>query len=358
MKRLIIAVLVILGVGIVGFQLAGDRLIVGLMKRQAIASMNGDALAGMADGLNVVVCGAGSPLPDPTRAGPCLLVVAGDQVFVVDAGSGSPRNFGPMGINAGAVDAVLLTHFHSDHIDGLGELMLQRWAGGGHDTPLTVHGPTGVERVVAGFNAAYAHDFEYRIAHHGAALVPPGGAGMAARPFVVPDADGHVLIDADGLRITVFPVVHDPVEPAVGYRFDYAGRSVVISGDTAPSATVRAMSQDVDLLVHEAQSAELVAVLTEAAEATGQPNVAQITRDILDYHTTPVQAAEIAEAAGVDSLLLYHIVPPLPVSLMERVFLRGVDDAFAGDARVAHDGLWLHLPADGSSMQAETLMRF
>src|SRR3546814_7194435 len=97
--------------------------------------------------------------------------------------------------------------------------------------------PEGVEAVIAGFNAAYAADNGYRTAHRGATVTPPQAAGAVALPFAVPTAP-TIVYRAYGLTVTAFPVDHRPVTPAVGYRFDYKGRSVVLSGDTGPSAMV------------------------------------------------------------------------------------------------------------------------
>ena len=190
------------------------------------------------DGLHVVLIGSGSPLGDPTRLGPSTAIIAGDRTFVVDVGSGSPRNLGQFGIQVGSIEAVFITHFHSDHIDNLGELMLQRWAGGANETPLPVYGPNGIDRVVDGFNDAYAYDKLYRIAHHGVETTPPSGAGGEAIAFSTTGFGplGNVtLIDEPELKVTAFNVSHSPIEPAVGYRFEYKGRSVTLSGDTAYS---------------------------------------------------------------------------------------------------------------------------
>ena len=126
--------------------------------------MNANFVAELPDGLHVLVCGAGGPLPDPDRSAPCLAVIAGEQVVLVDVGGSAARNAAGMGLQPGWVDRIFLTHFHSDHIDGLGEFMTLRWAGGGHAQPLPVVGPTGVGEVVAGFNRAYAQDAVYRTA--------------------------------------------------------------------------------------------------------------------------------------------------------------------------------------------------
>src|SRR5204862_6533296 len=112
-------------------------------------------------------------------------------------------------------DGVLLTHFHSDHIDGLGELVLQRWAGGARKEPLPVYGPPGVDRVVGGVNETYALDSGYRVAHHGADIVPPSGTGGVARPFAMPKPGEEVVVlEEDGLRVSAFAVDHAPVHAA------------------------------------------------------------------------------------------------------------------------------------------------
>lgn len=358
MKKLLVGLVAFAVFGIIGFQLFGEQIVNRAVQRQITANLEGAGLMALSDGLNVVLCGAGSPLPDPERAGPCTLVIAGDQMLVVDVGSGSPRNFGPMGIPAGQIDALLLTHFHSDHIDGFGELMLQRWAGGGLDQPMPVYGPPGVESIVAGFNRAYEPDFGYRVAHHGESVVPPDGAGAKAHPYPMPDAGGDVVYDVGGLKVTAFPVDHAPVAPAVGYRFDYKGRSAVISGDTARSENVQRIAQGADLLVHEALAPHLVKLITEAAEKADNPRMATITRDILDYHTSPVAAAEIAAAAGVDYLLYNHIVPPLPVALLEKQFVEGVDAVYDGPVTVGSDGDWVGLPSDSDEIESGNLVAY
>jgi ribonuclease Z len=352
LKKLLITILVLVLAGAAGAFAFRERLIVRAMKRQVMHALSGDAFREMNDGLNVVLCGAGSPLPDPTRSGPCVIVIAGERVMVVDVGSGSVRRMGPAGIPLGQIEDVFLTHFHSDHIDGLGELLLQRWAGGGRTAPLPVHGPAGVEQVVAGFNQAYTQDFGYRVGHHGPHIISPEGAGGAAVPFELPaEGQGVVVLEADGLKVTAFAVSHPPIVPAVGYRFDYQGRSVVVSGDTVPSANLRKFATGADVLLHEALSAELVDVLTDGAEQAGAKKLAQITRDIHNYHTTPVQAAEIAAAAGVKHLVFYHIVPALPLRPMERMFVKGVADVYHGGVTVGRDGTWIALPANSDAIK-------
>ena len=275
---------------------------------------------------------------------------------MVDAGSGAARNLMRMGLSPGRVEAVLLTHYHSDHIDGLGELLLQRWVGGTHGEPTPVYGPPGVGEVVAGFNRAYRQDAAYRVAHHGERVAPPGGAGGAARAFRPPERGAHTVLESEGLVVATFTVDHDPVRPAVGYRFDYRGRSVLVSGDTSRSPVLEEQARGVDLLVHDALSARLVGVMRRAAEEAGQTARAKIMADIPDYHATPVEAAETARAVGAGHLLLYHIVPPLPLWGLEAVFLEGVGDAWDGPVTLGRDGTLIRLPAGSDAIEADELL--
>ena len=326
-------------------------------ERRAGAMMLGAALDGRAgldrttelsDGLHVALCGTGSPLPDPARAGACTVIIAGKRIFVVDSGESGARNIVLMGIPNGRIDGVFLTHFHSDHIDGLGPMMLLRWTGNGATSPLPIYGPPGVERVVAGFDAAYALDSGYRTAHHGPVIAPPAGAGGVARPFAIPPRGSTasvVVLDQDGLKVTAFRVDHGPVDPAVGYRFDYKGRSVVVSGDTAASTALVAAARNADLLVHEGLQPELVKLVTAALTRRRITGTAQITRDILSYHSSPETVAREAQTAGVRFLVFSHVIPQMPSRMMYPAFLGDARRLYDGPIVVGEDGMMFSLLA-------------
>ena len=327
-----------------------DALVTRLLQVGIDQQFSASTIDALGDGLHVALCGAGSPLPAPKASGPCVAVIANGELFVVDVGTDSPRNLARMGWATSALEGVFITHFHSDHIDGLGELMTLRWAGGSFDSPLPDFGPAGIERVVSGFNEAYAQDFVYRHAHHGDSVAPLKAAGGVAKPFDVPQPGQAVtLIEKDGLVIESFSVTHSPVEPAVGYRFSFKGRTVVISGDTIKDQNIVTMSREADLLVHEALADNLVALINEGAKNNNQLNMMKITHDIPDYHATPRDAAETAAEAGVGHLLYYHIVPALLIPGQERLFLNGAEDIFE-DFTIGYDGVAFSLPPNSDEI--------
>ncbi|NGY03825.1 MBL fold metallo-hydrolase [Solimonas terrae] len=307
------------------------------------------------DALRLLVCGSSSPLPSPDRARPCLAVIAGGRFYVVDTGSGSWNTMALLRMPGERIGAVFFTHYHSDHIGDLGELNMQTWVAG-RPMPLPVYGPAGVESVVAGFQQAYALDAGYRTAHHGADFLPPALGMMQAHVLTVPDDGTPATAFEDGaLKVSVFAVDHAPIHPAVGYRFDYKGRSLVISGDTVKTQSVIDAARGADLLAHEAQNNDLVKRMHDAAELLGRTRYAKIFHDIPSYHTTPVEAAEVANAAGVPLLLMYHLTPPPPNRIAERVFLRGVSKIRDHGVVLARDGMLIELPLAGGEARVSEL---
>ena len=352
-KRRLLSILAIILI-MVGFAAwtARSRIGMALFDRVVETNVGVDRSAALPDGLNVYVCGSGSPLADAERAGPCLAVLAGNDAFVFDSGSGSVRKLLRMGFPVEKLRAVFLTHLHSDHLDGLGELLLQAWVGGSRNTPLPVYGPAGVERVVAGFREAYALDSGYRVAHHGPKIVDPAGFGGAAQIIAVPTGNPAkaTVWEADGVRITVIKVAHPPIQPAYGYRIDYKGRSVAISGDAVYSPDFVASSRGVDVMFHEALNKPMLNAMSKALKQHGRANAAQIMIDIQDYHSSPQNAARAAQNAHAKALVLYHLVPSIPRGLMESAFVGDAARRFGGTLKVSRDGLLVSLPAGSKAI--------
>jgi len=242
--------------------------------------------------IDITLLGTGSPMVDPNRAGPSTLVKAGDSVFLVDCGRGVLMRAAAAGVGAANLTALLLTHLHSDHITDLSDVITTRWVTTFVPTPLPIIGPPGTKAVVEATLAALAPDISYRIAHHADITEPPSVQ-------VYEYTDGQVW-DADGVRITVAPTDHRPVEPTIAFRIEYDGTSVVLAGDTVPCAGLDELASGAGALVHTVIRKDLVARVPQ-----------QRLKDILDYHSSVEQAAATAARAGVGTLVLTHYVSPL-----------------------------------------------
>lgn len=347
-----IAVLVLfLGLTLtIGQRWIGDRLFNRAVERNAGV----DVTAQPPDGLHAYVCGSGSPMPDADRAGPCIAVLAGKQGFIFDAGSGSIRKLGRMGFPMNRLQGAFLTHLHSDHLDGLGELMLQAWMAGGRSTPLPIYGPLGTDRVVAGFIEAYDIDRGYRIAHHGPEVARPGGFGGEA--MIINTTGPEVVYQSGGVTIRAIPLDHFPVDHAFAYRVEYSGRSLVISGDTKYSQDLSKFANGADVLFHEALNSSMVGKIGESLEKRGIKDGAKIMADIPDYHTSPEDAARVAQSSGVKTLVLYHLVPAPPLRVVERAFIGDASDLFDGQLKVAEDGMFVSLPAKSQTVEIDQLL--
>ena len=336
--RVIIASL-ILGINswvIIQLPSVQDRLIVVAFTALGSASNN----LPKEDALSAAVCGSRSPLPSPGRAETCILITAGDDLFVVDIGDGSNDNLRSWNINFRDIEAVLITHLHSDHIADLPGLHQNAWVVGERSSKLKVFGPEGIDQFTQGIEMAYAHDYVFRNEHHGDAIAPLQFAGFDTS---VIDLNNPVIFDNGELKITAFRVIHEPIEPALGFRFEYKGRSIVISGDTSYTQTVIDNSMNADVLFHEAQANHMLAIMEESLRSRGADLLATVLDDITTYHTTLVEAAEIANEANVKKLFFYHLTPAPRNYIQEIMFVRGVDQ-IREEWTLVEDGTLVILP--------------
>jgi len=241
----------------------------------------------------VTLLGTGTPIPSIDRFGPSTLIEAGDQKLLIDAGRGATIRLHQLNIPIGRIDALLLTHFHSDHISGVPDVWLTGWLEsyfGSRQTPFRVIGPRGTKRLIAKLEEAYADDIRIRMADE---KLPPDGIATVVEEY---ERDG-VVYEKNGVKVIAFEVDHgDVIKPAYGYRIEYAGRVAVISGDTRYNQNVVKYAMGADLLVHEVAIA-LPELLSEA----------HIGR-IMAHHTTAREAGMVFEQTKPKLAAYTHLV--------------------------------------------------
>jgi ribonuclease Z len=228
-------------------------------------------------------------------------VRAGGKLVLFDAGRGVVMRLAGAGALPGMLDAVFLTHLHSDHICDLNDVVTTHWVMSAEPRSLRVYGPPRTDEVVGGMLAMLGPDVEYRIAHH---------ADLTWKPQVdVTEVAPGTVFDEDGVRIIAAATDHRPVEPTVGYRIEHDGRALVIGGDGVPCAGLDDLLRGADVYVQTVLRDDLV-------RRVPSPRFA----DTIDYHSTVVQAAQTAARAEVGTLVLTHQIPtPAPGSADEWV---------------------------------------
>lgn len=244
--------------------------------------------------IDVTLLGTGSPIPDPHRAGPSTLVQAGDENYLVDAGRGVLMRLAGAGCAPTMLTAVLLTHLHSDHITDLNDVITSSWALNMDDPkPLRIVGPEGTKETVARILHFLDLDIGYRLAHHDDLNEPP--------QVEVTEITKGSLDLSTAVSISTAPTDHRPVDPTIAFRFDYQESSVVVAGDTIPCTDLDQLCNGAKALVHTAIRKDIIETLP-----------LQRAKDILNYHSSVEEAAETAQRAGMETLILTHYVPGIP----------------------------------------------
>ncbi|MFV0457855.1 MAG: MBL fold metallo-hydrolase [Actinomycetales bacterium] len=250
--------------------------------------------------MTVTLLGTGSPVPSATRMGPSTLVQANGVNLLFDAGRGAAVRLVQAGIGSNQIDATFITHYHSDHVNGLSDVWMMGYipALGARTAPFQLYGPRydtlGVQRLADGLMHAHQGDIDARVAD---AEVNPAVTPIEAHDFT---EDG-IVFERSGVKVRMFTVEHDPrnvIRPAVGYRVDYGGRSVLMSGDTRPTPNVLTFGKNVDLLIHE---------VADFPDPT-----LPIIQNVYAHHTSPQQAGEIFSETKPAMAVYSHIVRGVP----------------------------------------------
>ena len=255
--------------------------------------VGGPAAAQGTDTLRVTLLGTASPAPRPMRFGPSTLIEAADQKLLIDAGRGVPIRLRQLNVPIGKIDALFLTHFHSDHTSGVPDVWLTGWlapAFGARKGAFHVIGPTGAKQLMDGLQQAYATDIRIREEDE---KLSADDIAVKVDEF---SADG-VVYEKSGLRVTAFEVNHgDAIKPAYGYRIDYHGKSALISGDTRFTENVIKYGSGVDVLIHEV--------------GVAKPEIMQLAplQRIMAHHTSPQDAGTVFDRAKPKLAVYTHIV--------------------------------------------------
>jgi ribonuclease Z len=297
-------------------------LAVQLVSAQATMSLMGAARAeGQDAAIRVTLLGTGYPRPQIKQFGPSTLIQVGDERFLFDCGRGAAIRLAQLGESFKKIDALFLTHLHSDHVVGIPDIWLSGWVQGPRDLPFRVWGPLGTEKMMAHLEKAFEFDIHMRRDVDG--KLPPQGVVVIAT-----DIDEGVVYDEGGVKITAFEVDHHPVAPALGFRIDSGGHSVALSGDTRPTENLVRFAKGVDLIIQEAVSPNWFRQLTASTLTSSQ------TEAIIAHHSTPQQAGEMF-AQILPRLAVYSHIENSPEAAEE--LISGTSETYDGPVLVGED---------------------
>jgi ribonuclease BN (tRNA processing enzyme) len=266
----------------------------------------------------------GGPRPRRASSAPAQVIVRGGAAYVVDCGDGVARQLVLAGIPLASLRHIFITHHHSDHNADYGNLIWLAWAAG-LGTRVDTWGPSPLEKMTRLFFEMNAYDISTRIADEGRVPLVP-------LVHVHELTEGGVILQDENVKVTTALVNHPPVVPAFGYRFDGPDRSIVVSGDTAPSDNLIQLARGADVLVHDTLYAPAIDRLVADV-----PNATSLKRSILSHHTTAEDAGRVAQAAGVKLLVLSHLVPADDPTVTDQMWIDAARKHFQGSVVVGRD---------------------
>jgi ribonuclease Z len=265
--------------------------------------------------IKVTLLGTGTPQPIMERFGPGTLVQAGSELLLFDAGRGCLQRLRQVNISYDKITALFLTHLHSDHIVGIPDLWLTGWLVSRRTIPLNVYGPQGTNNLIENLQKAYVYDIHIRIEDDKA---PADGSIL-----LVSEIQEGEIYEKNGVKVIAFEVDHSPVKPAFGYRIEYKGHSVVLSGDTRYSKNVIKYATGTDLLIHE------VVILPDTVITSDPRN------RIVAHHTSPEQAGRVFNEAKPKLAAYSHIANPFRRN--EQELLKQTKESYSGPLIIGED---------------------
>ena len=266
----------------------------------------------------------GGPRPRRVSSASAQVIVANNTAYVIDCGDGVARQLVLADVPLPIIRHIFITHQHSDHNADYGNLIWLAWTAGLR-TRVDTWGPPPLDKMTKLFFEMNAYDIDTRISNEGRVPLVPLVHVNEIRD------DGAVMSD-DNVKVTAALVEHPPVVPAFGYRFDAHDRSIVISGDTAPSENLVRLARGADVLVHSVMYPSAIDRLVGRV-----PNAAALKESILAHQTSAEDAGRIAEAAGVKVLVLSHLVPPDDPQVTDRMWIEAAQSRFHGKVILGRD---------------------
>jgi ribonuclease Z len=294
------------------------------------------------DGIEILFAGTGAPRYSEKRGQACLGVITDGKFMLFDTGQGCLDRLNKMDAPVTKISHIFLTHLHSDHMSGLGEVINNTWVQG-RISPLEIYGPPGTIEVLDGFSQVYKEDVADRIARRGSDDMNPDLAHGVSHIVTVEDNEAVIAFEDNGLVIKAFRVDHPEWKYSYGYRIEYAGRLIVISGDTRFSQQMIRHGKDADILIHEAFCKPMLDAFKKAMVDLEHDVDPAAIDYIMETHTSTLDAARVAREAGAEQLVLTHIIPPLENWIAEKIFLNGITKIYKGNVILAEDGMRLHL---------------
>jgi ribonuclease Z len=331
----LVFILVVLSTGWIVVTFFPQKIVSIMINPQLERASKTPDLLGDKESIQVITVGTSSPMPGE-RAQTGTAIFVNGYFFMFDVGTGVVQKSENLGLPLTNINGIFLTHYHSDHMMDLPNIINRSWVMG-RTNDLHIYGPDSLTYLVNAANAFLGIENMHRVDHHGPEIMDITKAKGISNEYHVAQNSSVVVFQKDGITITAFDVDHEPIDPAVGYVIEYKGKKVVISGDTKEHALLEKIAQDCDLLIHEVMLMSFQEMLEKELSEAGQERNTKIIHDIQDYHTSTTEVAALAERANVKKLVLNHFAPAPDNMVIKNMYLNELK-GFSGPIHLANDG--------------------